>query len=899
MKKNFSLALHKPTPGSKILILLMALLCLGGAWKLVRARIAAAAPYTASSAPYAYQVKDINPTTASRYSGSVAVGDTLFFGTISGKPDGNIFWKTDGTLDGTVKVLSGYATDYYTAADGGLYFTAYDPDTDEHILFYSDGTQAGTKEVKRWENSYYFEDLVYADGVLFLKFWSDQYSLWASDGTLTGTVQLGSFLSLDYMKAMGSTLYFGAHETTESNQLWKSDGTPGGTVMVKDINPGSEEDVVAMFGTVGDTLYFGAQVGAGVFGLWTSDGTEAGTTQVKGFSSPDFTTPPGNLTDVNGTLFFSVSGPTSSLWKSDGSEAGTVKVKDISFIDLWSDFEAVNGALIFQADDGVNGVELWRSDGSEAGTALVKDIYPGIEPSSPGRLTGLGGVLFFTADDGATGKELWRSDGTADGTLQLKDFNPGADSTQFEGMTPLGGKLLFFADPGTGLGLWQSTGTSASTTRIQLISPVSGPSSPTSLFEFNGQAYFAADDGEHGYELWKSDSSAAGTALVADINTGSESSFTTDSYPVQVAFYAQSVGDTLFFMANDGEHGSELWKTDGTGGGTALVKDIFPGSFGGLYSWFTEFNGELWFVSGAGHRSLWKSDGTEAGTELIQEYTESWGLRSLLPISNTLYFVKSDDLDPELWKTDGTISGTQMVKGFSFVSGNMPDQLTDLGETLFFAADDGLNGYELWKSDGTLTGTVMVKDIVPGSGGTYLDGFLNVNGVLYMHVGPGGNMSLWKSDGTEPGTVKVKDFVAIMDYCVSYQDKVYFTADDGVHGYELWQSDGTEAGTVMVKDLNPAGNSSPWSYSVFDGLLYFTAVDEAGGRELWRSDGTAQGTALLADIYPGAETSDPMFFEIAADLLLFSADNGTFGAELFAVNSGAGLQPVFLPLLRR
>jgi ELWxxDGT repeat protein len=34
------------------------------------------------------------------------------------------------------------------------------------------------------------------------------------------------------------------------------------------------------------------------------------------------------------------------------------------------------------------------------------------------------------------------------------------------------------------------------------------------------------------------------------------------------------VGSTLYFPADDGTHGSELWKSNGTTGGTKRVKDV-------------------------------------------------------------------------------------------------------------------------------------------------------------------------------------------------------------------------------------------------------------------------------------------------------------------------------------
>jgi ELWxxDGT repeat protein len=49
------------------------------------------------------------------------------------------------------------------------------------------------------------------------------------------------------------------------------------------------------------------------------------------------------------------------------------------------------------------------------------------------------------------------------------------------------------------------------------------------------------------------------------------------------------------------------------------------------------------------------------------------------------------------------------------LSTSYPSYLTALGNTLFFTADNGVNGLELWKSNGTAAGTVLVKDIRPGS----------------------------------------------------------------------------------------------------------------------------------------------------------------------------------------
>src|SRR5215510_16063544 len=82
-----------------------------------------------------------------------------------------------------------------------------------------------------------------------------------------------------------------------------------------------------------------------------------------------------------------------------------------------------------------------------------------------------------------------------------------------------------------------------------------------------------------------------------------------------------NLNGTLFFTADDGSTGQELWKSDGTAAGTTLVKDILPGP-GTYYPRFlTNVNGLLFFVTdGANGSELWKSDGTAVGTVLIKEF---------------------------------------------------------------------------------------------------------------------------------------------------------------------------------------------------------------------------------------------------------------------------------------
>jgi ELWxxDGT repeat protein len=164
--------------------------------------------------------------------------------------------------------------------------------------------------------------------------------------------------------------------------------------------------------------------------------------------------------------------------------------------------------------------------------------------------------------------------------------------------------------------------------------------------------YFTASDGIHGTELWKSDGTGAGTALVEDINAVGSSS------PAGLA----GIASTVFFRADDGSHGLEIWKSDGTAVGTLLVRDIHPSGSSGP-TWLTDVAGVLYFRANDGSTGfeLWTSDGTDEGTVLVEDLNPGPNDSSPveLKVSNgTLFFAANDGISgTELWGVDAASSG--------------------------------------------------------------------------------------------------------------------------------------------------------------------------------------------------------------------------------------------------
>jgi len=393
--------------------------------------------------------------------------------------------------------------------------------------------------------------------------------LWKSDGTAAGTVMVldindGSGFGFGHsspheLTAWNGVLAFVANDGVRGDELWKSDGSAAGTVLVADLQNGFDVGPSELT-PVGSTLYFAASTAGPGVELWKSDGSAAGTELVKDIRSNGSSSPRA-LAALDGTLYFSARDDLGRhLWRSDGTDDGTFRVTTIGTSGDPQELTAFQGALYFTADDGVHGRELWRSDGTAAGTALVLDIQPGSNPSNPSELVRFDGRLYFTAFTSAGGRELWRTDGTAAGTTQVADVFPGSTSSEANGLTVVGGRLFFAAfAPGLGQELWVSEGTAASTQLVLDIDPGSASGLGVGSFfsyltDGRGTLYLAADDGVHGTELWRSDGTAAGTVLVQDVRAGSAGALA-HQRPYGIAL----AGPSLYFLADDGVHGLELW----------------------------------------------------------------------------------------------------------------------------------------------------------------------------------------------------------------------------------------------------------------------------------------------------------------------------------------------------
>jgi ELWxxDGT repeat protein len=721
--------------------------------------------------------------------------------------------------------------------------------------------------------------------------------LWRTDGTPQGTRLIldtfaGPFSGYPrYLTVAGNTLYFIAN----GNQIWRSDGTTPGTFPIRSIGLNFQDydfyvPGIQALAASGNRVYM--QVN-GIHGgeLWTADGTYAGTRLVANLYAAGGWGVSSLLGDANGSFYFIASSQNtpSRLWVTNGTAAGTKLVRDD--LTVSNHAAALGGKLIFIASDGTTGNELWVTDGTPAGTTPLKDINPN-GYGSPLDLVTQGSYVYFTADDGTTGRELWRTDGTADGTIRLADLYPGSASSDVESLTPTTDGLYFTAiTPDAGKELWETDGTPEGTVLVADLEPGPGSSFPAWLVSIGDRVFWVSNTTADGSALWVT--GPTGPTLLSQVPAKTESSFSSTG---------ATLGGVHYFVANDRDHGYEVWRTDGTDAGTWLLKDIAPGPDFSFATGLRALDGTLYFGAKGG---LWASDGTTDGTRLVTNV----GVDDLTVLQGKLIFTaRTAAAGTELWVSDGTADGTQLVKdifpgpGSAFSS--YPRTFTELNGYLYFVAQDPDYGWEIWRTDGTEVGTTRITDLPAPAVGLSANWRLEQVGDHIVFWGPAGGTqtALLATDGTAGGTVSLglsQSYIDFLGDRLVLGDKLLLWAKDPTHPNGLWVTDGTPAGTTLVRSGPMRGN-----LVAAGGLAYF--VNWNNEQELWRTDGTPAGTFLLRTFTQPVGTLVPFgnqLYFVGHDLLhgygLWTTD-GTIAGTHLVDDLVAGPYPKFArPTLSR
>jgi ELWxxDGT repeat protein len=238
-----------------------------------------------------------------------------------------------------------------------------------------------------------------------------------------------------------------------------------------------------------------------------------------------------------------------------------------------------------------------------------------------------------------------------------------------------------------------------------------------------------------------------------------------------------------------------------------------------------------------------------------------------------------------------------------------PTDLVNVGGTLYFTADDGVNGRQLWKSNGTVAGTTLVT-VLNAGGDANIHNLTVVHGTLFfMATDDAGQNEVWTSDGTAAGTVQLSpDSLNLVDIPMAGAGgSVFFAGYSTGIGFQLWASDGTAAGTQAVQVLNPPFNPiadqslpqlAPADLTSAGSVVYFDSVDLIHGRELWKAtapkanlSGPSTGTAGQELTFT-LKASEPTFSNSSV-VYTFTVNWGDGNTDTFTGASGTTVMHAF------
>jgi ELWxxDGT repeat protein len=323
----------------------------------------------------------------------------------------------------------------------------------------------------------------------------------------------------------------------------------------------------------------------------------------------------------------------------------------------------------------------------------------------------------------------------------------------------------------------------------------------------------------------------------------------------------------------------------------------------------------LYFTTELEGQDLWTSDGTPAGTRLIQDPRPGWTPGCLflcepgepIPVQVPIGILADEDhvywsghdeeFVYELWRVDPAgATPIALLEESSYE----PLPLIAWRGKLYFqlwvrdSADPYQGVWQLWVNENGASRSLA--DLTPRHLQIYSPrpaGLAAGLGDAVVFVIDEQDGRLWRSDGTTQGTRVVRELgegVVVRELAAT-SSHVYLALATPEQGAEPWISDGTTAGTGPLGDLypGPRGSHPAGLHPLADGRVLFAADDGIHGHEAWITDGTPDGTRLLFDL--GAGASGPGHWASKSGRVLFAANAGTLGRELYAMELDLTLPP--------
>ena len=362
-------------------------------------------------------------------------------------------------------------------------------------------------------------------------------------------------------------------------------------------------------------------------------------------------------------------------------------------------------------------------------------------------------------------------------------------------------------------------------------------SSPGSLAAFQDQVFFVADDGVHGRELWKSNGTVDGTTLVKDIRPGVEGSAPRDFIQLD---------EQAFFVATSDGLGDQLWATDGSSEGT---RSIMRSGF--IHS-PASFRGELYFLS---ENELWKTDGSEQNARPVGASSAFHRVWDLFVWKDSLFFSAEGAAGIGLWRTDGD-------KVDLVISSSNPRRVAAFKDVLFVTTTErGSDSEVLWRTDGTAAGTTKLKQL---EGSQFGQTGATDNTLLFLTSSADAPSAIWRSDGSVEGTYRLDLSDGFAPRNLLQGSQRVFVSGSGNSGDTVWQIDETEQ--LQSVDAVSTGTRGALATSLLNGDEYLL------GQSLWKIDPTGPEAIKIKDV--GSPKFQTELIEVDGKLFFSGSENG-------------------------